>query len=168
MPGSVVLPRGGRGRWPLCGCGRRRRRHIPCILHSRLVARAGNVNMMLPNCWLWNMVDEFLYQFQSFAQYRTQLSSKSPGEIELLKECDKVRRLLRVQCSGGPTLSVAWGAALLSPTPCLPRADVVTVGPSLLGVPSGTRTLLPLCCVSPAAACRCGTFWTFSTCSRHL
>lgn len=53
---------------------------------------AGNVNMMLPNVWLWNMVDEFLYQFQSFAQYRAKLTTKSQEEIELLKKCDKVRR----------------------------------------------------------------------------
>lgn len=33
------------------------------LLHS-------NVNMQLPNAWLWDMVDEFLYQFQSFCQYR--------------------------------------------------------------------------------------------------
>lgn len=26
--------------------------------------------MMLPNLWLWDMVDEFVYQFQSFSQYR--------------------------------------------------------------------------------------------------
>lgn len=29
-----------------------------------------NLNMMLPNLWLWDMVDEFVYQFQSFSQYR--------------------------------------------------------------------------------------------------
>jgi hypothetical protein len=46
--------------------------------------------MMLPNVWLWNMVDEFLYQFQSFAQYRSKLTTKSPEEIELLKKCEKV------------------------------------------------------------------------------
>lgn len=26
--------------------------------------------MVLPNLWLWDMVDEFVYQFQSFQQYR--------------------------------------------------------------------------------------------------
>lgn len=26
--------------------------------------------MLLPNLWLWDMVDEFVYQFQSFCQYR--------------------------------------------------------------------------------------------------
>ena len=24
----------------------------------------GNVNMQLPNGWLWDMIDEFVYQFQ--------------------------------------------------------------------------------------------------------
>ena len=33
------------------------------LLHS-------NVNMQLPNQWLWDMIDEFIYQFQSFCQYR--------------------------------------------------------------------------------------------------
>lgn len=28
------------------------------------------VNMQLPNPWLWDMIDEFIYQFQSFCQYR--------------------------------------------------------------------------------------------------
>lgn len=56
----------------------------------------GNVNMMLPNVWLWNMVDEFLYQFQSFAQYRSKLTTKSQEEIELLKKCDKVWSIMDV------------------------------------------------------------------------
>uniref|UniRef100_A0A383V606 Eukaryotic translation initiation factor 3 subunit L n=1 Tax=Tetradesmus obliquus TaxID=3088 RepID=A0A383V606_TETOB len=56
----------------------------------------GNVNMLLPNSWLWAMVDEFLYQFQSFAQYRTKLAGKSAEEVELLKKCDKVWNILDV------------------------------------------------------------------------
>jgi translation initiation factor 3 subunit L len=50
----------------------------------------GNVNMQLPNIWLWEMVDEFIYQFQSFCQYRGKLSTKTPEELELLKRCDQV------------------------------------------------------------------------------
>eukprot|EP00798_Chlamydomonas_sp_ICE-L_P001226 gene1226-32567_t len=53
------------------------------LLHS-------NVNMQLPNIWLWDMVDEFIYQFQSFCQYRGKIASKSPEELELLRQCDKV------------------------------------------------------------------------------
>jgi RNA polymerase I-associated factor PAF67 len=43
----------------------------------------GNVNMQLPNAWLWDMIDEFIYQFQSFAQYRGKLSQKSPQASKL-------------------------------------------------------------------------------------
>jgi len=56
----------------------------------------GNVNMQLPVAWLWDMVDEFLYQFQAFCQYRTKLSTKTPEEINLLKMCDKVWNILDV------------------------------------------------------------------------
>jgi translation initiation factor 3 subunit L len=51
----------------------------------------GKLNMQLPNAWLWDMVDEFIYQFQSFCQYRGKVSMMSPQELELLKGCDKVR-----------------------------------------------------------------------------
>ena len=34
------------------------------------VVLSKNINMLLPNLWLWDMVDEFVYQFQSFCQYR--------------------------------------------------------------------------------------------------
>lgn len=35
------------------------------------------VELQLPNQWLWDMVDEFIYQFQSFSQYRSKLKNKS-------------------------------------------------------------------------------------------
>jgi translation initiation factor 3 subunit L len=45
----------------------------------------GNVNMQLPNPWLWDMIDEFIYQFQSFCQYRAKLKTKSDQELKLLR-----------------------------------------------------------------------------------
>lgn len=53
------------------------------LLHS-------NVNMQLPNCWLWDMVDEFVYQFQSFSQYRAKVGARGGEEGALLAQCDKV------------------------------------------------------------------------------
>lgn len=50
----------------------------------------GVVNMQLPNQWLWDMVDEFVYQFQSFCQYRAKMKSKTEQEIALLKQSDQV------------------------------------------------------------------------------
>ncbi|KAH7574233.1 hypothetical protein JRO89_XS03G0269100 [Xanthoceras sorbifolium] len=49
----------------------------------------GVVTMQLPNQWLWDMVDEFVYQFQSFCQYRAKMKSKTAEEIALLRQCDQ-------------------------------------------------------------------------------
>ena len=40
--------------------------------------------LQLPMEWLNDMVDEFLYQFQDFCQYRTKLKNKSQEDLELL------------------------------------------------------------------------------------
>lgn len=66
-----------------------------CQLFS--VILQGNVNMQLPNLWLWEMIDEFCYQFQSFCTYRSKLGSRSAEEVELLKSCgEKVWSVLGV------------------------------------------------------------------------
>ncbi|CAH9076539.1 unnamed protein product [Cuscuta europaea] len=49
----------------------------------------GVVNMQLPNQWLWDMIDEFVYQFQSFCQYRAKMKNKTEQEIALLKQYDQ-------------------------------------------------------------------------------
>lgn len=52
------------------------------------------VTMQLPNQWLWDMVDEFVYQFQSFCQYRAKMKSKNEEEIALLRKFDQVVTML--------------------------------------------------------------------------
>lgn len=59
-----------------------------CSLFS--VVLHGVVNMQLPNQWLWDMVDEFVYQFQSYCQYRAKLKSKTDEELQLLRQYDQV------------------------------------------------------------------------------
>ncbi|XP_072999471.1 uncharacterized protein [Typha latifolia] len=49
----------------------------------------GVVNMQLPNQWLWDMVDEFVYQFQSYCQYRAKLKNKTEEELQLLRQYDQ-------------------------------------------------------------------------------
>ncbi|TPX30120.1 hypothetical protein SmJEL517_g06244 [Synchytrium microbalum] len=46
----------------------------------------GPSDLELPNQWLWDIIDEFIYQFQSFCNYRSKVKSKTDQEIELLKE----------------------------------------------------------------------------------
>ena len=48
------------------------------------------VNLELPNQWLWEIIDEFIYQFQAFSQFRSKLSKKTEEEIEILKRNPKV------------------------------------------------------------------------------
>ncbi|KAI9105367.1 RNA polymerase I-associated factor PAF67-domain-containing protein [Phlyctochytrium arcticum] len=43
-------------------------------------------DLELPNQWLWDIIDEFIYQFQSFCIYRSKVKNKTDIEIELLKE----------------------------------------------------------------------------------
>jgi translation initiation factor 3 subunit L len=61
----------------------------------------GNVNMQLPNQWLWDMVDEFIYQFQSFCQYRAKLKQKTEHELAVLRQIDEVRPL-SPRCTASP------------------------------------------------------------------
>merc|ERR1712025_1089009 len=48
------------------------------------------VQLELPNQWLWEIIDEFIYQFQSFSQFRSKILKKSDDELEVLKRNPKV------------------------------------------------------------------------------
>jgi translation initiation factor 3 subunit L len=48
-----------------------------------------NLNMQLPNGWLWDMIDEYLWQWQSYLQYRGKLLGKTAEEIQALKAADQ-------------------------------------------------------------------------------
>lgn len=50
----------------------------------------GNVNMQLPNLWLWDMIDEFIYQFQSFCQFRAKQKDRTDEELRILRENERV------------------------------------------------------------------------------
>lgn len=55
-----------------------------------------SVNLALPNQWIWDMVDEFIYQFQSFCQYRSKLSNKSQEELVVLRNNPQVWNTVNV------------------------------------------------------------------------
>lgn len=44
----------------------------------------------LPASWLWDMTDEYVYQFETWCQYRARLKSKLPDEIEYLRDNDHI------------------------------------------------------------------------------
>ncbi|CAI5515759.1 unnamed protein product [Closterium sp. Naga37s-1] len=58
----------------------------PVPLRAQVVL-LGNLNVQLPNAWLWDMVDEFIYQFQSFCHFRARVKSRTDEENAALKQC---------------------------------------------------------------------------------
>lgn len=97
-----------------------------CDLFNYILSAEKPVPLELPDQWLWELIDEFVYQFQSFAQYRSRTSKLSPAEIKMLKDqtqvwnvlcilnvlhslVDKsnIKRQLEVYASGGDPDSVA-------------------------------------------------------------
>jgi translation initiation factor 3 subunit L len=61
-----------------------------CKLFNYNLSADTPVNLELPNQWLWEIIDEFIYQFQAFSQFRSKLSKKTEEEIEILKRNPKV------------------------------------------------------------------------------
>lgn len=55
-----------------------------CDLFNYILSAEEPVLLELPDIWLWELIDEFVYQFQSFAQYRARLQKKTPHELEQL------------------------------------------------------------------------------------
>lgn len=55
-----------------------------------LFLKDGMIDHDLPPSWLWDMVDEFIYQFENWCQYRAKLKSKTPEEIAYLRDNDDI------------------------------------------------------------------------------
>ena len=51
----------------------------------------GPVALELPEQWLWDIIDEFIYQFQSFCVWRSKAKSKSDEELGMLADASQVR-----------------------------------------------------------------------------
>ena len=70
------------------------------VFSNRLMSAPSTpVALELPNQWLWDIVDEFIYQFQAFCQYRSNLKTKSEEEISQLRAAPdawQVTEVLRV------------------------------------------------------------------------
>lgn len=66
-----------------------------CDFFNLILSASSPVALELPDIWLWELVDEFVYQFQNFAQYRARLTDKSPEEMDqLLNNNSKVWNIL--------------------------------------------------------------------------
>ena len=65
--------------------------------HSLLPDSDGPVPLQLPEQWLWDIIDEFIYQFQSFCVWRSKVKSKSDDELILLADGSSVGEILTSQ-----------------------------------------------------------------------
>ncbi|XP_041473105.1 eukaryotic translation initiation factor 3 subunit L-like [Lytechinus variegatus] len=62
-----------------------------CNLFNYILnANGGPVDLKLPDQWLWDIIDEFIYQFQEFSKYRSKMALKSEDEISVLKGNPKI------------------------------------------------------------------------------
>ena len=46
--------------------------------------------LSLPDQWLWDIIDEFIYQFQSFSVWRSRVRQKNEEEIQMLADSSQV------------------------------------------------------------------------------
>jgi len=61
-----------------------------CELFNYLLNSDGPVTLELPEQWLWDIIDEFIYQFQSFCVWRSKAKSKSEEELQLLADAGQI------------------------------------------------------------------------------
>jgi len=61
-----------------------------CDLFNHILSAKGPVPMELPNHWLFDIIDEFIYQFQTYTQYKCKLGKKTSEEIEVLRNNPKI------------------------------------------------------------------------------
>ena len=97
-----------------------------CNLFNFILNAEGPVHLELPNQWLWDIIDEFIYQFQCFSIHRSKISKKTEDDINVLRghpkiwnvhsvlnvlhslvEKSSINRQLEVYTSGGDPESVA-------------------------------------------------------------
>jgi len=61
-----------------------------CELFNYLLNSDGPVPLELPEQWLWDIIDEFIYQFQSFCVWRSKAKAKTDEELILLADANQV------------------------------------------------------------------------------
>ncbi|XP_031616586.1 eukaryotic translation initiation factor 3 subunit L isoform X1 [Contarinia nasturtii] len=96
-----------------------------CSFFNLILSAPQPFQLELPDIWLWELLDEFVYQFQNYAQYRARLNDKNEEELNILKHTNhwtilcilnvlhslvdksNIKLQLEVSASGGDPESVA-------------------------------------------------------------
>jgi len=61
-----------------------------CSLFNYILNAEGPVPLELPDQWLWDIIDEFIYQFQAFSIFRHKSNKKTEDDVELLRANPKI------------------------------------------------------------------------------
>lgn len=61
-----------------------------CDFFNLIIDDKNPISLELPNSWLWDIIDEFIYQFQTFAQYRSRVDKLSEDDLAILKSNPRV------------------------------------------------------------------------------
>ncbi|KAI8981055.1 RNA polymerase I-associated factor PAF67-domain-containing protein [Pilobolus umbonatus] len=61
-----------------------------CDLFNYILNSEEPVSLELPNQWLWDIIDEFIYQFQSFCNYRDRVKNRTEQEAALLSRNSQI------------------------------------------------------------------------------
>ncbi|XP_028395291.1 eukaryotic translation initiation factor 3 subunit L-like [Dendronephthya gigantea] len=61
-----------------------------CDLFNYILNTDDPVPLVLPNQWLWDIIDEFIYQFQSFSLFRYKFGKLGQDEITTLRDNPKI------------------------------------------------------------------------------
>ncbi len=87
------------------------------MYHGIADSEDGPVPLQLPEQWLWDIVDEFIYQFQSFYVWRLRVKTKTEEELVMLADGSQASGLNAFMFrSGYLNLRRRFGARIVSST----------------------------------------------------
>ncbi|VDN28804.1 unnamed protein product [Cylicostephanus goldi] len=62
-------------------------------LFSEILSSKEPVSLSLPNVWLWDIIDEFVYQFQAFCLYKANPQKRSVDEVDELISIEEAQNV---------------------------------------------------------------------------
>ncbi|CAI4229731.1 unnamed protein product [Auanema sp. JU1783] len=91
-------------------------------LFSELLSSKEPVPLSLPNIWLWDIIDEFVYQFQAFCLYKANPTKRSVDEIDELMNIEENQNAWNIY----PVLNILY--SLLSKSQIVEQLKIIKEG----------------------------------------
>ncbi|KIH61198.1 hypothetical protein ANCDUO_08535 [Ancylostoma duodenale] len=73
-------------------------------LFSEILSSKEPVSLSLPNVWLWDIIDEFVYQFQAFCLYKANPGKRSVDEVDELISIEEAQNAWNIY----PVLNILY------------------------------------------------------------